>query len=150
MTLFRRFEAPSVSERGARAGTVLRGASRNNEGLQLQVAQEQPRGDSGPIQGSFRILDPGTNKHSEVLASLGERPTDAATVLRLVRQKHPGCVSPVNMSILLPEPPRGQGAKGPSGRREGVVSDPDQYPAEAPARGVLNPGGQGAVSNPDF
>ena len=59
MTLFR-VPAPRRSRRGAAAGSVLCGAGMNNQGLRLRVAQEQQRGNDGPIQGGFVILNVGT------------------------------------------------------------------------------------------
>jgi hypothetical protein len=104
MTLFRGAGTKAVSHRGAAAGSVLFGAGMNNQGLRLRVSQAQVRGSDGPIQGSFVIMDVGDNKHSESLAPLLNRMTNAAEVLKLIRERHPGCVSVTNANILVVEP----------------------------------------------
>jgi hypothetical protein len=123
--------APSmVKATGADAGRVLRGASRNNHGLRLRISQAQGRGKDGAITGSFVILDAGDNKHTEALAALLHRPTDAAEVLAAIRRRHAGCVHVVNTNLLVLEPGTAPGHEsGTPGespaRREGIVSDPD-------------------------
>jgi hypothetical protein len=93
----------TVNKQGAAAGSVLRGSSPINEGLRLRVLQEQARGTDGPIRGRFLILDVGDNKHSDSLAALLDRATDALEVLALIRREHAGCVSVVNTNILAVE-----------------------------------------------
>lgn len=94
----------TVHVSGADAGRVLRGASRNNHGLRLRVSQAQRRGQDGAITGDFLILDAGDNKHSQSLADLMHRPTDAGEVLAVIRRCHAGCVHVVNTNILAVEP----------------------------------------------
>jgi hypothetical protein len=93
----------AVSQTGAKTGCILCGAGPNNMGLRLRILQDQPRGQGGPIQGSFQILNVGDNKYSEFLEGLLGRATEAEEVLRLIRREHPGCVSIVNASILVLE-----------------------------------------------
>jgi hypothetical protein len=97
----------TVDRVGAKTGAILRGAARHNKGLRLRVLQEQARGRDGAIQGAFEILDAGDNKHSSVLEALMGAPTDAAEVLRVIRQENAGCVSVVNSNILTVEPENG-------------------------------------------
>jgi len=93
----------SVGRLGAEPGSVLRGVGDNNLGLLLRSSQAQARGHDGPIQGSFVIFDTGTNRHSETLAVLLHKETNAQEVLALLRQKHPTCVNVVNASSLTVE-----------------------------------------------
>ena len=93
----------AVSQTGAKTGCILCGAAPNNTGLRLRLLQDQPKGQGGPIGGSFQILDVGNNKHSEFLEGLLGRTTDAEEVVRLIRREHPGCVSIVNANILVRE-----------------------------------------------
>src|SRR5437899_9556447 len=93
----------AVSQTGGRAGSIVCGAAPSNNGLRLRVLQDQPRGQSGPIQGSFQILNAGDNKYSEFLQGLLGRATDAEEVVRLIRREHPMCVSIVNPNILVLE-----------------------------------------------
>ena len=88
---------------GASAGSVLCGSGLNNQGLRLQVSQEQPRGNEGAINGGFVILDVGTNMHSQSLNALLNRMTDGAEVLSVIRQQHAGCVNIANANILVLE-----------------------------------------------
>lgn len=88
---------------GAQAGSILCGSGMNNQGLRLRICQAQSRGSDGPIQGSFVILDVGDNKHSDSLAPLLNQMTNAAEVIRLIRERHPGCVSVANTNILVAE-----------------------------------------------
>lgn len=104
MAFFRGAGTKAVSLCGASAGSVLFGAGMNNQGLRLRVAQAQVRGSDGPIQGGFVILNVGDNKHSESLEPLLNRVTNATEVLRLIRERHPGCVSVTNANILVVEP----------------------------------------------
>ena len=91
---------PSVNSHGAVAGCVLRGSGLNNQGLRVKVLQEQARGQDGPIRGGFVILDVGDNMHSESLAALVGRVTDAQEVLGIIRRLHGECVNVVNANIL--------------------------------------------------
>jgi hypothetical protein len=93
----------AVSQTGAKAGCILCGAAPNNTGLRLRILQDHPKGQAGPIQGSFQILNVGDNKHSEFLEGLLGRTTDAEEVVRLIRREHAGCVSIVNANILTVE-----------------------------------------------
>jgi hypothetical protein len=93
-----------VNRRGAAAGCILLGAGNSNQGLRLRVLEEQAAGDGGPIRGGFIILSTGDNMHADALRPLLGRVTDAAEVLRAVRARHPGRVSPVNANILIPVP----------------------------------------------
>ncbi len=95
---------PTVNATGSEAGRVLRGATRNNQGLRLRVSQAQQRGKDGAITGGFVILDAGDNMHAQALAALLHRPTDAEEVLAAIRRGHPGCVHVVNTNILVLEP----------------------------------------------
>jgi hypothetical protein len=99
-----RTKVPTVNRGGAAAGSVLCGASPGNQGLRLRVLEEQARGNDGPLQGGFVILDAGDNKHSDALASLLHRVTDAREVLALIRRGHAGCVSVANANVLALEP----------------------------------------------
>jgi hypothetical protein len=91
----------AVNQTGAKTGCILCGAAPNNTGLRLQILQDQPRGQGGPIGGPFQILDVGNNKYSELLEGLLGRTTDAEEVIRLIRREYPGCVSIVNANILV-------------------------------------------------
>jgi hypothetical protein len=129
-----------VSDSGASAGAVLCGFGLNNQGVRLQVLQAQGKGNGGPLQGPFVILDVGDNMHSDALAGLRHRPTDAAEVLTRIRQNHPGCVNIANASILTVEaapepgrPPRGEELPCPTPTRTG----PDGVP---PPRGDATAG----------
>lgn len=93
----------AVSQTGAKSGCILCGAGPNNTGLRLRILQDQPRGEGGPLRGSFQILNVGDNKYSEFLEGLLGRATDAEEVVRLIRREHPGCVSIVNANILVLE-----------------------------------------------
>lgn len=92
-----------VSQLGAPAGSILRGAASGNHGLRLRILQNQSRGDTGAIRGGFVILNVGDNKHSESLQPLLGEVTDAVEVIKLLRQYHPGCVSVANANILASE-----------------------------------------------
>jgi hypothetical protein len=89
-----------VSQTGAKTGCILCGAAPNNTGLRLRILHEQPRGQGGPIQGSFQILNVGDNKYSEFLRGLLGRATDAEEVVRLIRREYPGCLNIVNANLL--------------------------------------------------
>jgi hypothetical protein len=93
----------SVEKRGADAGSVLRGAIPANQGLRLRIMQRQMRGDVGPLRGPFLLMDAGDNKHADALAGLVGKLTEAAEVLRAIREASPGCVSVVNVNILAAE-----------------------------------------------
>jgi hypothetical protein len=84
-------------------GCILGGASPQNRGLRLRIVQDQPRGTDGPIAGGFHILDVGDNLHSDALAALLGKVTDADEVVRTIRREHPGCVNVVNANILVVE-----------------------------------------------
>ncbi|OAI40623.1 hypothetical protein AYO40_04675 [Planctomycetaceae bacterium SCGC AG-212-D15] len=103
MSFFKRAGANTVSVHGAPAGSILCGAGVNNQGLRLRISQEQSRGNSGPIQGLFMIMNTGDNKHSDSLTPLLNRTTDAATVVRVTRERYAGCVSVANANILVVE-----------------------------------------------
>ena len=104
MAFTSKYQPPNtVSQTGAKTGCILCGAAPNNTGLRLRILHDQPRGQGGPIQGSFQILNVGDNKHAEFLEGLLGRATDAEEVVRLIRRKYPGCVSIVNASILVLE-----------------------------------------------
>jgi hypothetical protein len=90
----------TVEKQGAAAGSVLRGASLINQGLRLRVLFPQAKGDAGPLRGLFVLLDAGDNKHTDALSSLLGKTTDAAEVLKAIREVSPGCVSVVNTNIL--------------------------------------------------
>jgi hypothetical protein len=104
MSSLGRTRALSVNRSGAAAGSALLGSCTNNQGLRLQVLQEQPRGHDGPLRGRFVVLDAGDNMHSQALRELAGRVTDAGEVLRAIRRLHPGCVSVANANILALEP----------------------------------------------
>src|SRR5688572_22226018 len=104
MANFREVRQRLVSKHGAAAGSVLAGASPNNQGLRLRVRQTQGRGDGGPLRGGFVILDAGDNRHSDALLPLLGRETTAEELLRLLRRWHPACVSVANANLLTVEP----------------------------------------------
>jgi len=93
----------SVGRSGADADAVLCGVAEHNQGIRLRVLQAQARGNEGPIQGPFVLLDAGNNRHSAVLEPLLNQATDAAQVVTLLRQKHPNCVNVVNANSLVLE-----------------------------------------------
>ena len=93
----------AVSHTGANMGQVLEGAAPSNRGLRLLILQDQPRSAGGPISGHFRILDAGDNKHADSLSTLLGHATDAAEVIRTIRQEYPQCVNVVNANILMIE-----------------------------------------------
>jgi hypothetical protein len=98
-----------VDRHGAAAGSVLVGAGASNQGQRLRVLQEQPAGDGGPVKGDLVLLSTGDNIHADALRPLLSRVTDAAEVLRAVRARHPGRVSPVNANLLVAEPRAAEG-----------------------------------------
>lgn len=89
-----------VSKSGCVAGSVLHGSGHGNRGLRLQVREAQARGHDGALQGPFVILELGDTVHASALYALRDRLTDAAEVVRLIRQQSPGCVSIANANIL--------------------------------------------------
>lgn len=93
----------AVTQTGAKTGCILCGAGPNNVGLRLRVLHDQPKGQGGPIRGTFHILNVGDNKYAAFLQELLGRATDADEVLRLIRRQHPQCVSIVNANILVLE-----------------------------------------------
>lgn len=93
----------TVEKTGAPAGSVLAGCGTKNHGLRLRIAEEQKKGDVGPVVGRFVILDVGDNVHSESLLGLAQRRTDAAEVAALLRRRKPGCVSVTNVNLLTVE-----------------------------------------------
>jgi hypothetical protein len=99
---------PTVNDSGAAAGSVLRGAVPNNQGLRLRVLEDQAPGREGPVAGRFVLLDAGDNKHADALEALLHRETDAAEVLAALRRRRPGCVSVANTNILTAEPSEGE------------------------------------------
>lgn len=120
-----------MSECGAAAGSVLCGFGLSNQGLRLQVLQDQVKGDGGPVQGKFLILDVGENMHARALARLRHMPTDAAEVLGTIRQDHAGCANVANSAILFVEPPVTPEGRRPPRWKKGTVSGPDQYAPES-------------------
>jgi hypothetical protein len=56
----------------------------------------------GPICGHFRI-DAGDNKRADSLSTLLGQATDAAEVIRTIRQEYPQCVNVVSANILILE-----------------------------------------------
>jgi hypothetical protein len=92
-----------VCQTGAKTGSILVGAAKNNRGLRLQIMHDQPRSPGGPIVGDFEILDVGDNKHSACLETLAGQATNAHQVIRTIRQESPQCVNIVNSSILVVE-----------------------------------------------
>jgi hypothetical protein len=68
---------PTVKASGADAGRVLCGATRNNRGLRLLLAQARRPGKDGAITGGLVTPDAGANKHAPAQAALLHRPTDA-------------------------------------------------------------------------
>src|SRR3954454_5069095 len=105
MFSFGRATALSISKCGATAGSILRGSSKNNKGLRVQVCQGQLRGHEGAIKGRFVILDSGENKHSPFLESLVQQLTDADAVLGIIRREHQACLNVVNANSLVLERP---------------------------------------------
>ena len=153
----------TVSRQGALADSVLCGCGGNNQGLRLRISLDQAKGDSGPIQGDFVILDVGDNKHSLTLEPLLHRVTNAQEVLGLIRSHYSSCVNVANANVLAKEQEPLPGRQQPEGERprlqaerrppreEGTVSDPDQYgPSSHPAVGQPSPQRVEIVSNPDF
>ncbi len=122
---FRRNKPLSVSDSGASAGDVLAGCGPNNQGLRVQVGDAQAKGHSGPIRGRFVILEAGVNVHTEQLAKLLHRATNAGEVVVQIRLHHPGCVNVVNANGLTVElskalPPAGAGHDTPGERGDEV------------------------------
>jgi hypothetical protein len=106
------FKVPmNVSDTGAAAGSVLRGASQSNQGLRIRISVAQKKGDGGPLVGAFVILDAGDNVHSDDLDQLLERETNAEEVRDLIRRKKPACVNVANRNILVLEDSK-SGASG--------------------------------------
>ncbi|HZU36665.1 MAG TPA: hypothetical protein VFA18_12180 [Gemmataceae bacterium] len=95
--------AKNVSKTGAPAGTVLTGIIRSNAGLRIRVFEPQPRGEWGPLRGTFEILDAGDNMHTETLGPLVGQRLDAERLLAIIRRAHPMCVNVVNATILMVE-----------------------------------------------
>src|SRR5262249_46266834 len=91
----------SGNKEGAVAGSILRGSGLSNQGLRLKIMVDQARGNDGPIQGTFVILDAGDNMHSQTLAALLHQEMNATRLLGIVRQQHAGCVNVVNTNILV-------------------------------------------------
>ncbi|HZU35645.1 MAG TPA: hypothetical protein VFA18_07050 [Gemmataceae bacterium] len=110
---FRQNKPQAVSDSGAGAGNVLLGCGPNNQGLRVQVEEAQTKGHSGPIRGRFVILDAGANVHTEQLAKLLHRTTNADEVVVQIRLHHPGCVNVVNANGLTVEQPRPSHRSGP-------------------------------------
>ncbi len=145
-------------DQGARAGSVLRGAGLNNQGLRLRVLQEQARGNGGGIKGGFVILDEGDNMHSQSLRALLQRVTDAEEVVGVIRQHHAGCVNVANASILVVEggrpagrPPHegkcpDRGERQAAERAAGTPHGGYARAAAAPVGAANRPGGGGVVS----
>jgi hypothetical protein len=104
-----RIKVPTVHDTGAPAGSVLRGAVPNNQGLRLRVLEDQPPGLEGPVAGRFVLLDAGDNKHADALRPLLHRETDAREVLEALRRRRPGCVSVANTNILTAAAGDGEG-----------------------------------------
>jgi hypothetical protein len=102
----------TVAQTRAQAGGVLHGAVKRNKGLRVRISQDQPPGHPGPLRGLFEILDAWKNPHTAILEGLLGRATDAAEVLRVIRQGHRPRVSVVNANILTAEQ---QGAAVPGG-----------------------------------
>ena len=98
----------TASSKGAAAGCILSGVVSSNRGIRLRVSQEHPRGEGGPLQGGFVILDVGDNLHSNELMPLAGRVTTSAEVLCIIRREHPGCVSITNAHALRPEKEEGR------------------------------------------
>jgi hypothetical protein len=86
-------EKRTVAQEGTRAGSLVRGIAKSNQGIRIQVTQEQSRGSIGAIQGSFVILDLGDNPHSEALRPLLNKTTNALEVLQLQRSGRSSCIS---------------------------------------------------------
>src|SRR5205823_2584594 len=99
-----RTKEATVSRTGANSGRILCGSGINNQGLRLQISHGQTKGNHGPIEGRFVIIDVGDNMHSKSLEKLLHRATNAEEVLGIIRLLHPACVNVVNASILLLEP----------------------------------------------
>jgi hypothetical protein len=93
----------TITFSGANAHSILLGVSPTNQGLRLQIMEEQPKNGLGPIKGRFVLLDAGDNKHADTLSDLVGKVTDAQEVLRLIREQSPSCVSVVNTNLLTVE-----------------------------------------------
>jgi hypothetical protein len=65
--------------------------------------QDQPRSAAGPISGHFRTLDVGDNRHADSRSTLLGQATDAAEVIRTIRQEYPQCINVVNANIVILE-----------------------------------------------
>ncbi len=103
MNSYRQSRARSVEACAAAAGSVVRGAAANNQGVRIRVLCQQPKGHCGALWGAFVILDAGDNKHTCALLPLVGRETDAAEVQRVNRRGFPSCVSIANANILVLE-----------------------------------------------
>jgi hypothetical protein len=124
-----------VNTTGARARAVLVAVGPNNRGLRIQIVRSQTANAGGPVDGPFRVLDAGSDRHAAVLRELGDRITDAEEVLRLVRRGHPQCVSVVNARSLVVEENRpAAGARlGPA--RDSFPADPTEAAGVKPLQG---------------
>jgi hypothetical protein len=91
-----------VGQTGALQSSILCGGSAHNQGLRLRIMQTQAIGEWS-IQGPFVILDVGNNRHSQVLASLQGRATDAQEVLEVTHHQAGTCISVVNSNALCLE-----------------------------------------------
>jgi hypothetical protein len=98
-----RGRSPSIDKVGAKAGCVLCGSSKNNQGLRLRISQDQPRGHDGAITGTFQILGVGDNKHSQALHGLLGKMTSSEEIIGIIRREYPGCVHVANTNILVLE-----------------------------------------------
>lgn len=96
--------ADAVAQRGARAGDTLVGAVGLNRGLRVRILADQVPGTGGPLVGKFLVLEAGDNRHTDALAPLVGRITDAAAVLAVLRKGSPSCVNVVNTSGLVIDP----------------------------------------------
>jgi hypothetical protein len=93
----------TVHATGAAAGSVLKGISPHNKDLRLRVYRDQPKNESGPIQGVFQLLHAGDNRYSAILDGFLGRDLTAAELLLTIRRDYPQCVSVVNASALAAE-----------------------------------------------
>src|SRR5262249_30321208 len=93
----------TVAETGAAEGSFLCGVKRHNRGLRIRVCKSQARGNGGPVQGTFRILDSGDNPNADLLRGFVGWEMNAEELLSIVRQQRTDCVSPINASGLAVE-----------------------------------------------
>jgi hypothetical protein len=93
----------TLVDTGAKAGSLVCGAKKHNEGLRVRLLETQAHGDGGPVIGRFVLIDAGDNGRSDLLRAFVGTTMNAEEILHIVRIGHPSCVNPVNANALMPE-----------------------------------------------